>query len=293
VSSRPNRRNSASRKRLGYGRVPATKSPTSKSGRRSRKDAAPVVWAVIPARFASTRFPGKPLAPLAGKPMIQHVVERTRRVRGLARVLVATDDVRIRDAVLGFGGDPVMTGDHPTGTDRIYEAVRLATRRAGRAASAPDYVLNVQGDEPLIDAGDLQRLVRGMLARPDAVMGTLVHALASEAEARDPNIVKAVLDRSGRALMFSRSPIPYPRADPLPSDPAPLGWRHMGIYLYRWEFLRTFARLPMTPLSQREQLEQLRALEHGYQIHCFLAQSTSLGVDTPEQLRQAERLLMD
>jgi len=247
----------------------------------------PVVWAVIPSRYASTRFPGKPLALLGGKPMIQHVVERTRRVRSLTRVLVATDDERIRAAVNAFGGEAVMTGEHPTGTDRIHEAVRIESRR-GRP---PAYVLNVQGDEPLIDPGDLERLVRGMLRRPDAVLGTLVHPLKSEEEARDPNIVKAVLDRRGRALYFSRSAVPYPRGTPLRDDAAPLGWRHMGIYLYRWDFLRTFAKLPMTPLSQREQLEQLRALEHGFAIHCFEARSHGLGVDTPEQLVQVAALL--
>jgi 3-deoxy-manno-octulosonate cytidylyltransferase (CMP-KDO synthetase) len=259
----------------------------ARSGARSAARAAPAVWAVIPSRFASTRFPGKALAVLAGKPMIQHVVERTRRVRRLARVLVATDDERIRSAVEGFGGEAVMTGEHRTGTDRIHEAVVREARRG----QAPAYVLNVQGDEPLIDPGDLERLVRGLLARPEAVIGTLVHPLASEAEARDPNIVKAVLDRQGRALYFSRAPIPYVRGPGLANDPAPLGWRHMGIYLYRWDFLRTFARLRATPLSEREQLEQLRALEHGYPIHCFQARSHGLGVDTPEQLEQVAALL--
>ena len=267
---------------------PSAKRPVSAAKvQSSAARRAPVVWAVIPSRYASTRFPGKPLAPLAGKPMIQHVVERTRKVKRLARVIVATDDQRILEAVEAFGGEAVITGDHPTGTDRIHEAVKLESRRGG----PPDYVLNVQGDEPMIDPADLERLVKGLLAVPDAVMGTLVHALATENEARDPNIVKAVLDRRGRALIFSRSPVPYPRADPLAGDPAPLGWRHMGIYLYRWDFLRTFARLPMTPLSQREQLEQLRALEHGYPIHCFLAHSHGLGVDTPEQLQQVAALM--
>jgi 3-deoxy-manno-octulosonate cytidylyltransferase (CMP-KDO synthetase) len=270
-------------------RAPARRAAAHRIGaRRAAAHRSPVVWAVIPARYASTRFPGKALALLAGRPMIQHVVERTRRVKRLARVIVATDDPRIRDAVIAFGGEAVLTGEHATGTDRIHEAVQREARRS----QAPDYVLNVQGDEPMIDPGDLERLVKGMLAVPDAVLGTLVHPLDTEAEARDPNIVKAVLDRRGRALVFTRSPVPYPRADALPTDPAPLGWRHMGIYLFRRDFLRTFARLPMTPLSQREQLEQLRALEHGYPIHCFEARFRGLGVDTPEQLAQVEALLM-
>jgi 3-deoxy-manno-octulosonate cytidylyltransferase (CMP-KDO synthetase) len=282
----PSQRAATARRTTPFRRA-ATARRAAAHPRRAAAHHSPVVWAVIPARYASTRFPGKALATLAGKPMIQHVVERTRRVKRLARVIVATDDARIRDAVTGFGGEAVMTGDHATGTDRIHEAVRREARRGG----APDYVLNVQGDEPMIDPADLERLVKGMLAAPEAVLGTLVHPLDTEAEAHDPNIVKAVLDRRGRALLFTRAPVPYPRAQPMPRDPAPLGWRHMGIYLFRWEFLRVFARLPMTPLSQREQLEQLRALEHGYPILCFEARSRGLGVDTPEQLAQVEELL--
>lgn len=247
-----------------------------------RPAARPVVWAVIPARYASTRFPGKPLALLAGKPMIQHVYERTRRAPSLARVIVATDDARIRAAVEGFGGTAVLTAEHhPTGTDRVSEAVRLMSARE----PAPDYVLNVQGDEPLIDPNDLERLIQGLVARPEAVLGTLVHALKNDGELLDANIVKAVLDREGRALYFSRSPIPHPRGK------GELGWRHLGVYLFRRDFLETFAALPMTPLSEREQLEQLRALEYGYAIHCFPADTLGFGVDVPEQLQQAERLL--
>ncbi|HUJ76013.1 MAG TPA: 3-deoxy-manno-octulosonate cytidylyltransferase [bacterium] len=247
----------------------------------------PLVWAVIPARYASTRFPGKPLVPLAGKPMIQHVVERTRRTPGVSRVLVATDDERIRQAVLAFGGEAVLTGEHPTGTDRIHEAVQRESARR----QAPHYVLNVQGDEPLVSPDDLQALIAGLLALPQGRLGTLVHALRSEEEARDPNVVKAVLDGQGRALYFSRAPIPYPRGPVWPGQRAPLGWRHLGVYLFRTDFLATFARLPRSPLSEREQLEQLRALEHGFPIHCFEAQALGLGVDSPEQVPQVEALL--
>ncbi|HEX9842193.1 MAG TPA: 3-deoxy-manno-octulosonate cytidylyltransferase [bacterium] len=240
------------------------------------------VWAVLPARYGSTRFPGKPLALLAGRPMIQHTYERTLRTPGVTRVLVATDDARVRDAVAGFGGEAVMTGEAATGTDRIAEAV------AGESAQgpAPGWVLNVQGDEPLIDPGDLQTLIDGLLAVPGAVMGTLVHPLADEGELRDPHVVKAVLDGTGKALYFSRAPIPYPRA-----PGADWGWRHLGVYLYRTDFLHTYHRLPPTPLSERELLEQLRVLEHGYPIHCFQARAIGFGIDVPADLARAEALL--
>ncbi|MDH4247611.1 MAG: 3-deoxy-manno-octulosonate cytidylyltransferase [Deltaproteobacteria bacterium] len=239
------------------------------------------VWAIIPARYASTRFPGKPLALLAGKPMIQHVYERTLRAPSLKRVAVATDDERIQAAVESFGGQAVMTAEHPTGTDRIAEAVELLSTQYGR----PGWVLNVQGDEPLVDPADLEGLIQGLLALPDGVMGTLVHPTHTEDERLDPNIVKAVLDRQGRALYFSRAPIPYPRKGMGP------GLRHLGIYLYRVDFLSIFSKLPDTPLSSQEQLEQLRALENGYPIHCFTAHSLGLGVDVPGDIQKAEALL--
>lgn len=246
-------------------------------------EAAPgrTVWAVIPARYGSTRFPGKPLAMLAGKSMIQHVVERTGRTPEVDRVLVATDDERIAEAVRGFGGEVVLTGEAATGTDRIAEALE----RMGAETALPDWVLNVQGDEPLVDPADLHSLVAGLLATPDGVMGTLVHPLRSEGELLDANVVKAVLDAQGRALYFSRSAVPHPRGD------GELGLRHMGIYLYRRDFLQRFHAMPPTPLSQREQLEQLRALENGYPIHCFTAQSLGFGVDVPGDLAQAEAVL--
>lgn len=239
------------------------------------------VWAVIPARYASTRFPGKPLVPLAGKPMIEHVYERAARAPSVGRVIIATDDERIHEAVTAFGGESVMTGEHLTGTDRIAEAVRLLSADG----EAPDWVLNVQGDEPLIDPEDLETLVQGMLAVPGGTMGTLVYPLRSEEEFLDNNINKAVLDTLGRALYFSRSPIPHPRGE------GELGWRHLGVYLYRRDFLEVFHDLPPTPLSRREELEQLRALEHGYPIHCFQARSLGIGVDVPDDVAKAEALL--
>ncbi len=258
------------------------------------------VWAVIPARHESARFPGKPLTPIAGKPMIQHVYERSRSTPSVARVLVATDSGRIAEAVAAFGGEAVLTGAHPTGTDRIAEAVRRVVDGAvdgtAEGGRAPKWVLNVQGDEPLIDPGDLETLVRGMRAaaagpdsgaagRTGGLMGTLVYPLESEAEHNDPNVVKAVLGGRGQALYFTRAPVPYPRGE------GGLGWRHMGVYLFRTEFLYTFAELAMTPLARREQLEQLRALEHGYAIHCFEAANLGVGVDVPADVAKVEALL--
>ena len=257
-----------------------------KQGTTPEKD---LVWAVIPARYGSTRLPGKPLAMLAGKPMIQHVCQRAERVRSVAMVIVATDDERIKKAVEDFGGKAVLTGEHPTGTDRIAEAVRLFEREH----AAPGWVLNVQGDEPLIDPHDLESLVSGLIAGGDAPMGTLVYPLRDEAEKANPNIVKAVLDSQGRALYFSRAPVPCVRdqnKDDTPNKTA--GYKHLGIYLYRRDFLDVFHRLPPTALSELEQLEQLRALEHGYSIQCFVARSPGFGVDVPEDLARAEEMIL-
>jgi 3-deoxy-manno-octulosonate cytidylyltransferase (CMP-KDO synthetase) len=237
--------------------------------------------AIIPARHASSRFPGKPLVPIAGKPMIQHVVERTARTPSVDKVIVATDDDRIAKAVEHFGGHAAMTGAHRSGTDRIAEAAEAEVRANGPVA----WVLNVQGDEPLIDPMDLERLIQGLRAVPGGLMGTLIHPLRTEQELNDVHVVKAALDLQRRALYFSRAPIPYPR------EPGRLGWRHMGVYLYQIDFLRQFHRLPATELAEREQLEQLRALEHGYAIHCFEAASLSIGVDVPEDVAKVEAAL--
>jgi 3-deoxy-manno-octulosonate cytidylyltransferase (CMP-KDO synthetase) len=240
------------------------------------------VWAAIPARYESARFPGKPLAPIRGKAMIQHVYERAQRVPSVARVLVASDDARITEAVRRFGGEAVPTGEHPTGTDRIAEAVRKAT---GDSGAAPGWVLNVQGDEPLIDPEDLETLVKGVGQAPEGMMGTLVYPLRNEEGLNDPLVVKSVLDEQGRARYFSRSPVTHPRGK------GALGWRHIGVYLFRTDFLYTFAGMEMTPLARREELEQLRALEHGYPIHCFEARSFGVGVDVPEDIPRVEALL--
>ena len=230
--------------------------------------------AVIPARYASVRFPGKALAVVGGRPLVQHVWERARLLTTVERVLVATDDDRIAAAVRGFGGEAVMTRpDHPSGTDRVAEAVR------GQAA---ELVVNLQGDEPVFDAKAVDELVRLMASDPTIEMGTLAHPIQSEAELNDatgPN--KVVLDQAGFALYFSRAPIPYRRQ---PGLVTPL--RHIGIYVFRAPFLQRFAALPPTPLERTETLEQLRALEHGVRIRVLVTPHASLGVDTPADLER-------
>jgi 3-deoxy-manno-octulosonate cytidylyltransferase (CMP-KDO synthetase) len=238
------------------------------------------VVGIIPARYASTRFEGKPLADLAGKPMIQHVYERSRRAACLDDLLVATDDERIFQAVRSFGGKAVMTSpDHATGTDRLAEVCESLDA---------DIVVNVQGDEPLIEPAAIEQAAQPLIADASIVMGTLMNEIASEEELLNPNVVKVVVDKDGFALYFSRSPLPYPR-------PGTWGkatyYRHIGLYVYRREFLMTYARLPQTPLEKQEKLEQLRALEHGYRIRVVLTEHRSIGVDTPEDLEGVRALL--
>lgn len=243
------------------------------------------VTAIIPARYASTRFPGKPLADLLGKPMIQWVYERTALSTTIDRVIVATDDARIAEVVSGFGGEVAMTrADHPTGTDRLAEvAARIDT----------DLVVNVQGDEPLIDPRMIDQAVAPLLADPAIPMGTLMTPLAGPEEFLNPNVVKVVTDRQGFALYFSRSPIPHPRdfQDDLAARFSELGGcKHIGLYVYRREFLLAYPTLPVTPLENHEKLEQLRALEHGYKIRVARTELVSQGVDTPEDLERAREL---
>jgi len=240
------------------------------------------VWAIIPSRYGATRLPGKPLALIAGKPMVQHVYERVRAAKKIDRVVVATEDDRIAQVVTEFGGEFILTrDDHETGTDRIAEAVDKLTSIHG----APSWVMNVQGDEPVVDPADLDTLVSGLTSANDANMGTLVFPIEEASELDDPNIVKAVLTLDNRALYFSRASIPFPRGV------GEFGWRHMGVYLFRGDFLKTFAGLALTPLAIRESLEQLRALENGFDIHCYPAQSLSIGVDVEEDIGKAEALL--
>ncbi len=234
--------------------------------------------AVIPARWASSRFPGKPLAMLSGKPMVQHVWERCRQSNAFVRVFIATDDARIADAVKRFGADVAMTSpDCPSGTDRVAEVAR--------AFPHVQVLLNVQGDEPLVTPEALRELTSAF-EDPEVQMATLVRPLRDE-ERANPNVVKAVLARNGDALYFSRADIPHLREG---GAPAP-GFAHVGLYGYRRDLLMKLAQLPPTPLEESEKLEQLRALEHGVKIRCRQTNFESLGVDTPEDLARAEAAL--
>ena len=238
------------------------------------------VVGLIPARYASKRFPGKALVNLLGKPLLQHVVERASQARTLSEVIVATDDARIADSVRGFGGKVQMTAaTHPSGTDRIAEVARDL---------ACELVVNIQGDEPLIDPADIDAATAPLLADPTIAMGTLACPLPLE-QAADPNAVKVVVGADGFALYFSRAAIPYLR-DGHGGGVSPY-LLHIGLYVYRREVLLRLASLPPMPLEERERLEQLRALEHGIRIRVVRTDKPSLGVDTPEDLERVRRML--
>ena len=237
------------------------------------------ILGVIPARYQSSRFEGKPLAELGGKPMIQHVYERASKSERLSDLLVATDDDRIFAAVEGFGGKALMTAaDHPSGTDRVAEAAR---------AREADVVVNIQGDEPFISPLAIDQLVRPFGHSPELDMSTLCRRIEEDEPLSDPNVVKVVTDRHGYALYFSRSLIPHPRRGENPQ-----AFEHIGLYAYRKEFLLRFASLPPTPLEQAEGLEQLRALEHSAKIRVVTtADHAGVSVDTPADLEAAKALL--
>ena len=240
----------------------------------------PHAVAIIPARFQSTRLPGKALALIGGRPMVCHVAERTRRARGLERVIVATDDERIRAAVAAMGAEVVMTRpDHPSGTDRLAEVAGGLTA---------DVVVNVQGDLPLLDPTMVERLVERMTAEPTLPMATLATPIRDAAEWRSPHVVKVVADANGRALYFSRAPIPHDR-DGIRRPGQVLGLRHIGMYGYRKDVLLRLAALPPSPLELVEKLEQLRALEHGIAIGVveWTAAEPLIEVDTPDDLERA------
>jgi 3-deoxy-manno-octulosonate cytidylyltransferase (CMP-KDO synthetase) len=231
------------------------------------------VIAVIPARYASVRFPGKPLAPLAGRPMVVHVLEAVRAARRVDRVLVATDDARIAECVRSAGGEAVLTSaTAASGTDRVAEIAREIPA---------DVYVNVQGDEPLMPAENIDRAVATLSEGPDRSLATLAFPIGANA-AGDPDTVKVAVARDGRALYFSRSPIPYYRQGP------PAYRKHLGIYAYRAEALAAIAALPPSPLERAESLEQLRWLEAGYTIWVGEAAGDSIGVDTPADLAHAE-----
>ena len=241
------------------------------------------LFALIPARFGSTRFPGKPLADICGKPLIQRVYEQARQVQELDGLWVATDDQRIRDCVESFGGRAVLTRpDHPSGSDRLAEAAHLLD------LAPEDLVVNIQGDQPLFPPDLIGKLAAPLRRDPEAVMVTPARQITDPAAAANPNVVKVVFDRRHRALYFSRSPLPCWRdAD------QPYWYRHLGIYAYRVGFLQEFVHLPPGRWEDAEKLEQLRALEHGFPIHIVETAGDTLEVDTPEDLRRAEAYFKD
>ena len=232
---------------------------------------------VIPARYASTRLPGKPLADICGKPMICRVLERARCARKPDKVIVATDDERICDAVRAEGGEALMTRtDHLTGTDRLAEVAE--------ADPAVDLIVNVQGDEPLIEPSVIDDLIAPFEMDENLPMATVMTRMEDAEEQLDPNNVKVVVDKLGYALYFSRSLVPYPRAA------AGSVYKHIGIYAYRRDFLLRYARLEPTPLEKAESLEQLRALENGYGIRVLETDCRFVGVDTAEDLALVNKL---
>jgi 3-deoxy-manno-octulosonate cytidylyltransferase (CMP-KDO synthetase) len=235
------------------------------------------VAVIIPARYGAQRFPGKPLADLAGSPVISHVVERARRARGVDAVAVATDDERIARAAEGAGAEAIVTGEAATGTDRVAQAAR-------RMRPAPEVIVNLQGDEPLIEPEAIETLVAAM--EPGVEMGTLARPL-SDGELGRPQVVKVVTDARGDALYFSRAPIPHRRA----GGRSQLARAHVGIYAFTAAFLQEFASLPPGRLEVEESLEQLRALEHGHRIRVADTRYAGFGVDTPEDLERARAIL--
>ena len=238
------------------------------------------VAGIIPARWGSSRFPGKPLHLLAGKSLLRHVFERVKECEQLDLLLVATDDARIEQEALSFGAEVVMTSpDHLTGTDRIAEAVQ--------GHPGLSHVINIQGDEPLVSPTLIDTLAETMKAHPDLQMITAANPMTDLAQLEDPDIVKVITDREGFALYFSRSPLPYLRSKP--DSLVPL--RHMGLYGYHRNFLEQFIKWPPGQLEQAEQLEQLRALENGARIRVVVTDDQSMGLDTPEQVPQLEALL--
>lgn len=242
--------------------------------------------AIIPARYSSTRFPGKPLADLAGKPMIQHVYERTCQASLVNRVIVATDDTRIADAIHKIGGEAIMTSTaHETGTDRLAEVAH------GLEA---DIIVNVQGDEPLIDPTMIDQAIEPFLNNPALKMSTLKSRINCLHDFLSPNVVKVVTDSIGNALYFSRSPLPFFRDkwQDLKDDAFASGrllcFKHVGLYVFQRDFLLEYAAMPQTFLEISEKLEQLRALENGIRIKVVETTFESIGVDTPDDLHKAQ-----
>ncbi|MFL6514383.1 MAG: 3-deoxy-manno-octulosonate cytidylyltransferase [Chthoniobacterales bacterium] len=243
---------------------------------------------IIPARFASTRFPGKPLHLIAGKPLLRHVWERCLRARRLESVIIATDDMRIAEAAFGWGAEIALTSaTHQSGTDRAAEVAAKAKQF--------QFVINIQGDEPLIEPRLIDRLVMKLQSDPGIELVTAAHPFSDAADSASPHQVKVVLDRNGRALYFSRAPIPYVASAAsqrgIGQRPMPLMLRHQGIYGFRRDLLLRFVRWNCTPLERAESLEQLRALENGVTVHVLVTNHGSPGVDTLQDAKNLERML--
>src|SRR3984957_13995651 len=242
---------------------------------------SPNVLAVIPARYASARFPGKPLASIAGRPMIQYVVDGVRRARGVSRVVVATEDQRIKTAVEAFGGEAIMTRpEHRTGTDRVAEVATHLTA---------DIYVNVQGDEPLIDPGTVDAVIAEMTEDSSVQVGTPCTAIVEPKDIMDPNIVKVARDFEGNALYFSRAPIPWVRDTAATREIR--HWKHIGLYAFRRDALLEFHTLPPGELESIEQLEQLRWLENGFRIRVAETNYDAVSVDVPADVERVEKLL--
>ncbi len=239
-------------------------------------------FAFIPARYQSTRFPGKPLTPIAGKPMLQHVYERALSCPELEEVYVATDDERISACLRGFDGQVIMTGkEHRSGTDRISEAARSV------GLKHDDIIVNIQGDQPLFHPSVVSQLVKPLKEDPSIPMATLKCRIRHGEDRENPNHVKVVTDNKGFAIYFSRHPIPFNRD----GEKGMVYYKHLGFYAYRMGFLQEFTRLPQGILESAEKLEQLRALEHGFRIKVRETTYNSVEVDVPDDVRKVEELL--
>jgi len=253
------------------------------------------ILAVIPARWASTRFPGKPLADIFGKPMVQWVSEQAQKANLINEVVIATDDERIYDAVLDFGGQAVMTSpNHQSGTDRVAEVV---------SNIECDIVVNVQGDEPLIPSENIDLVIKPLLDSGDLSVSTLMIAIHSWSEMLDPNICKVVVDNVGRALYFTRAPLPYNRDhrcvdkskvdNEVGANQMIFGYKHIGVYAYRKSFLLKFSNMKTSRLENTEKLEQLRILENGYSIQVVETKQNSIGVDRPSDIEKIVKNIIE
>ncbi len=244
----------------------------------------PKVLAIIPARYAAQRFPGKVIALIAGKPLVQHAYERAVAAARVDEAIVAIDDARVAEALAPYGTPTVMTSaKHATGSDRIAEVA---------AARKEEFIVNLQADEPLIHPQTIDDAIQALLDKPHASMSTVKRRLKDPEAIQDPNNVKVVCDARGDALYFSRAPVPFVR-DPREAEGPAVYWHHYGLYVYRRAFLLEFTRLPQTPLERLEKLEQLRALEHGHAIAVIEAHHDSIGVDAPDDIAKVEALLKD